>query len=65
MTKPELCTETVGIGGLAVNNNVAGGSDEMELKIAVWMDGLALNDDTAGSTAKTASIELKFEASRS
>ena len=66
MTNPTICTSSVSLGTLAVNNNDVGGADEMQLRIAIWMDGSALNDDTAGGTpGKDAAIKLNFAASRS
>ena len=63
ITDQTLCTVPTGhiaLGGLGVNNETTGGSDEMELKIVVWMDGSALNDNTASTTNKTATINLTF-----
>ena len=61
ITDQNICTSTIALGGLGVNDNTLGGSDIMELKVAVWMDGSALNDDTASTSNKTATIELTFE----
>ena len=64
ISNQNICTTSVALGSLGVEDGVAGGSDEMQLKVVAWMDGAALNDDTAGSTGKVSSIELTFTASR-
>ena len=60
ITDQDICTQTIALGGLGVNDNTTGGADEMELKVVVWMDGSALNDNTASTTNKSATIELTF-----
>jgi len=57
-------TASINCGGLAIDDGAAGGDDVMLLKVIVWMDGTALNDDSAGSTGKVASIDLSFDAAR-
>ena len=57
-------TTSIALGGLAVDNGATGGDDVMLLKVIVWMDGTALNDDTAGSTGKVANIALDFDAAQ-
>ena len=52
---------SVNLGGL--NKDTLSG-DEMEIKVLVWMDGSALNDDTAGTSHKTAAVVLHFDATR-
>ena len=64
ITNQNICTASVALGSLGVNDGVAGGSDEMQLKVVVWMDGASLNDDTAGSTGKVSNIGLNFAAAR-
>ena len=70
ISEQDICSVSVALGSLGVNNSAVGGADEMELKVVVWMDGSALNDDTAGpgtgtpKTGKVSSIALDFKAAR-
>ena len=64
ISNQNICTTSVALGDLDVNDNAQGGDDQMELKVVVWMDGASLNDDTAGSTGKVSSISLNFAAAR-
>ena len=52
---------SVDLGGLDVDTNAG---DAMQLKVLVWMDGSALNDDTATNSHLTASVVLHFDATR-
>ncbi len=54
--------EFIDLGGLAVNNGAANGTDQIDLVAKVWMDGYELNDDKAGYDA---AIELNFYAAPS
>lgn len=56
---------SVDLGGLDVDDADVGEKvDNMQLKVMVWMDGSALNDNTAGTSNKLASIVLHFDAAR-
>ena len=60
--KNEDIVYEINLGGLtATNGTPTVGSDVMKLKVVVWMDGTALNDDTASANS-IASIGLTFKA---
>ena len=51
--------EYIDLGGLAINDKAANGSDQIDLVAKVWMDGYELDDDAAQFDA---SISLTFYA---